>query len=41
MLAASLELKDDVMVDTSGDGVQLGREDKHTPSNPNLWDQVW
>ena len=41
MLAASLELKDDVKVDTSGDGVQLGREDKHTPSNPNLWDQVW
>lgn len=23
------------------DGEELGREDKHTPSNPNLWDQVW
>lgn len=40
MLAASMEIKDKE-VDTSGDGVQLGREDKHTPSNPNLWDQVW
>lgn len=40
MLATSMEIKDKE-VDTSGDGVQLGREDKHTPSNPNLWDQVW
>ena len=23
------------------DNEELGREDKHTPSNPNLWDQVW
>lgn len=40
MLATSMEIKDEE-VDTSADGVQLGREDKHTPSNPNLWDQVW
>ena len=40
MLAASMKINDK-KVDTSGDGVQLGREDKHTPSNPNLWDQVW
>ena len=40
MLAASMEINDKE-VDTSGEGVQLGREDKHTPSNPNLWDQVW
>lgn len=40
MLAASMEINDKE-VDTSGNGVQLGREDKHTPSNPNLWDQVW
>lgn len=40
MLAASMEIYDKE-VDTSGEGVQLGREDKHTPSNPNLWEQVW
>ena len=40
MLATSMEINDKE-VDTSGDGVQLGREDKHTPSNPNVWDQVW
>ena len=40
MLAASMKINDKE-VDTSGEGVQLGREDKHTPSNPNLWDQVW
>jgi hypothetical protein len=40
MLAASLELKDDVMVDTS-DGDQLGREDNYTPYRPNLWEQGW
>lgn len=40
MLAASMGINDK-KVDTSCDGVQLGREDKHTPSNPNLWDQVW
>lgn len=40
MLAASMEINDKE-VDTSDEGVQLGREDKHTPSNPNLWDQVW
>lgn len=40
MLATSIGINDKE-VDTSGNGVQLGREDKHTPSNPNLWDQVW
>jgi hypothetical protein len=39
MLAASMEIKDG-SVDTSGDGVQLGRED-NTPSSPNLWEQAW
>ncbi len=39
MLAASLGVNEDT-VDTSGDGVQLGRED-NTPSRPNLWDQGW
>ena len=39
MLAASMELHDNT-VDTSGTGVQLGRED-NTPSRPNLWDQGW
>ena len=41
MLAASLNLNDDTQVDTGTDGVQLGREDNHTPSRPNLWDQGW
>lgn len=40
MLATSMKINDKE-VNTSGNGVQLGREDKHTPSNPNLWDQVW
>ena len=40
MLAASLNLNDDTPVDTSTDGVQLGRED-NTPSRPNLWEQGW
>ncbi|GEM_PF-6293636 len=33
----------DQEVDTSGDGVQLGRDDNSSnrPSNPNLWDQTW
>ena len=39
MLAASMEINN-TEVDTSGDGVQLGRED-NTPSSPNLWDQGW
>ena len=39
MLAASLGVNEDA-VDTSGDGVQLGRED-NTPSRPNLWEQGW
>ena len=39
MLATSMGVKEDT-VDTSGDGVQLGRED-NTPSRPNLWDQGW
>ena len=39
MLAASMGVNEDT-VDTSGNGVQLGRED-NTPSRPNLWDQGW
>lgn len=39
MLAASMGVNEDA-VDTSGDGVQLGRED-NTPSRPNLWEQGW
>lgn len=39
MLAASMGVKEDA-VDTSGNGVQLGREDNN-PSSPNLWDQGW
>lgn len=42
IIAASLgvDSSDDNSVDTSVDGVQLGRED-NTPSNPNLWEQSW
>ena len=39
MLAASMGVNE-AAVDTSGDGVQLGRED-NTPSRPNLWEQGW
>jgi hypothetical protein len=39
MLATSMGISDKE-VDTSGDGVQLGRED-NTPSSPNLWEQGW
>ena len=40
MLAASSMGISNDEVDTSGNGVQLGRED-NTPSRPNLWDQGW
>ena len=40
MLAASMVINNDTTVNTSIDGVQLGRED-NTPSSPNLWDQGW
>ena len=40
MLAASMVINSNDSVDTSVDGVQLGRED-NTPSRPNLWDQGW
>ena len=42
MLAASLPMNggSDKDVDTSGDGVQLGRED-NTPSRPGIWEQGW
>ncbi|MBO5706111.1 MAG: hypothetical protein J6S05_03815 [Bacteroidaceae bacterium] len=39
MLAASMGINN-TEVDTSTDGVQLGRED-NTPSSPNLWDLGW
>ena len=38
MLAGSLGVKEEE-VDTSGEGVQLGREDN--PSRPNIWEQGW
>ena len=40
MLATSMGIYNDKDVDTSAEGVQLGRED-NTPSRPNLWDQGW
>ena len=40
MLAASSMGISNDEVDTSGNGVQLGREDNN-PSRPNLWDQGW
>ena len=39
MLATSLGINDNKEVNTSDEGVQLGRED--TPSRPNLWEQGW
>lgn len=39
MLAASIGFNN-TEVDTSGEGVQLGREDNN-PSSPNLWEQGW
>ena len=39
MMATSLNVYNDTEVDTSEDGVQLGREDK--PNTPNLWEQGW
>ena len=39
MLAASMGISDKE-VNTSDEGVQLGRED-NTPSSPNLWEQGW
>ena len=39
MLATSLGVNEE-SVDTSGDGVQLGRED-NTPSRPGIWEQGW
>lgn len=39
ILAASLGINDNTEVDTSGEGVQLGREDN--PSRPNIWEQGW
>lgn len=39
MLAASLRISDETIVDTSEGGVQLGREDR--PGNPNVWEQGW
>ena len=40
MLATSMGINDKTKVDTSAEGVQLGREDNN-PSSPNLWEQVW
>ena len=40
LLAASVQLFSDKTVDTSGDGVQLGREDNGS-SAPGVWDSEW
>lgn len=41
MMATSLNVYNDneSSVDTSEEGVQLGREDR--PGNPNVWEQGW
>ena len=38
ILASSPGISDD---GEAGDGDELGREDNHTPSRPNLWEQGW
>lgn len=38
MLASSPGISNEGSV---GDGEELGREDNHTPSRPNLWEQGW
>ena len=38
ILASSPGFSDEGSV---GDNEELGREDNHTPSRPNLWDQGW
>ena len=38
ILASSPGFSDE---DSVGDNEELGREDNHTPSRPNLWDQGW
>ena len=40
MLAASLQVFSETEVDTSADGVQLGREDNGL-SVPGIWDSEW
>ena len=40
MLATSLGINKERTVDTSGDGVQLGREDNGS-SAPGVWDSEW
>ena len=39
MMATSLNVYNESSVDTSEEGVQLGREDR--PGNPNVWEQGW
>lgn len=38
IIAASMQIFSETTVDTSEDGVQLGREDV---SSPSLWEQGW
>ncbi len=40
MMATSLQVFSETEVNTSGDGVQLGRED-NGPSAPGIWDNEW
>jgi hypothetical protein len=39
LMAVSLQVNNGTSVDTSGDGVQLGRDDQ--PSSPSVWEQGW
>ena len=40
LMAVSLQVNNSSdPVDTSGDGVQLGRDDQ--PSSPSVWEQGW
>jgi hypothetical protein len=39
LMAVSLKVDSGHSVDTSSDGVQLGRDDQ--PSSPSVWEQGW
>ena len=39
LMAVSLQVNNGTPVDTSGNGVQLGRDDQ--PSSPSVWEQGW
>ena len=39
LMAVSLQVNNGTSVNTSEDGVQLGRDDQ--PSSPSVWEQGW